>query len=151
MNEFDDERTIEEEEALCQEDEAEELNALQNEQDIPIEELLKLYGYNNSQKDAPEKVNQEVEEKADSDQEEVTEPDAEVEAVQEQEVEAPKGEKRSSSTPPPSKKARSELAKFYEATVEGRSLRSSAGLVDEEDEESGEEELEEGKDYSWKK
>jgi len=151
MNEFDDERTIEEEEALCQEDEAEELNALQNEQDIPIEELLKLYGYNNSQKDAPEKVNQEVEEKADSDQEEVTEPDAEVEAVQEQEVEAPKGEKRSSSTPPPSKKARSELAKFYEATVEGRSLRSSAGGPDEEEEESCEEEAEEGKDYSWKK
>ena len=90
---------------------AEELNALQNEQDIPIEELLKLYGYNNSQKDAPEKVNQEVEEKADSDQEEVTEPDAEVQAVQEEEVEAQKGEKRSSSTPPPSKKARSELAK----------------------------------------
>ena len=35
--------------------------------------------------------------------------------------------------------------------MEGRNLRSSAGLVDEEDEESGEEELEEGKDYSWKK
>ena len=41
--------------------------------------------------------------------------------------------------------------RFYEATVEGRSLRSSAGAPEEEEEESGEEEVEEGKDYSWKK
>jgi len=155
MNEFDDERTIEEEEALGQEDEAEELNALQNEQDIPIEELLKLYGYNNAQKDAVEKPSQEeVETKDDSDPEEVVEPEVEVEAPQAPEelvMDVQKGEKRSSSTPPPSKKARSELAKFYEATVEGRSLRSSAGAPEEEEEESGEEEVEEGKDYSWKK
>jgi len=153
MNEFDDEQTIEEEEALGQEDEAEELNALQNEQDIPIEELMKLYGYNNSQKDASEKPSQDVENKADSsDLEEITEPDVEpVQVAPEQENDAQKGEKRSSTTPPPSKKARSELAKFYEATVEGRSLRSSAGAPDEEEEESGEEEVEEGKDYSWKK
>jgi len=152
MNEFDDERTIEEEEALGQEDEAEELNALQNEQDIPIEELLKLYGYNNSQKDAAVKISsEEVENKVESDQEEIIEPDVEIEAPQDMVVDAPKGEKRSSSTPPPSKKARSELAKFYEATVEGRSLRSSAGAPEEEEEESGEEEVEEGKDYSWKK
>ena len=94
---------------------AEELNALQNEQDIPIEELLKLYGYNNSQKDAVEKPSQEVENKTDSDPEEVVEPDVEVEAPQTQEElveDAQKGEKRSSSTPPPSKKARSELAKY---------------------------------------
>ena len=44
------------------------------------------------------------------------------------------------------------FVRFYEATVEGRSLRSSgAGLQEEEEEESGEEEPEEGKDYSWKK
>ena len=43
------------------------------------------------------------------------------------------------------------ILRFYEATVEGRNLRSSAGLVDDEDDESAEEELEEGKDYSWKK
>ena len=95
---------------------AEELNALQNEQDIPIEELLKLYGYNNSQKDAVEKpIQEEVENKTDSDPEEVVEPDVEVEAPQAQEElveDAQKGEKRSSSTPPPSKKARSELAKY---------------------------------------
>merc|ERR1719167_2170516 len=46
MNEFDDEGTIDEEETMTQEDEAEELNALKDEQDIPIEELLKMYGYN---------------------------------------------------------------------------------------------------------
>ena len=49
MNEFDDERTIEEEEAMGQEDEQEELNALEKEQDIPLEELLKLYGYRQPQ------------------------------------------------------------------------------------------------------
>ena len=43
------------------------------------------------------------------------------------------------------------ILRFYEATVEGRNLRSSAGLVDEEEDESGEEDAEEGKDYSWKK
>ncbi len=42
-------------------------------------------------------------------------------------------------------------SRFYEAAVEGRSLRSSGGLQEEEEEESGEEEPEEGKDYSWKK
>ena len=46
MNEFDDERTIDEEETMTQEDEAAELNALKDEQDMPIEELLKMYGYN---------------------------------------------------------------------------------------------------------
>ena len=50
MNEFDDETTIDEEETMTQEDEAAELNALKDEQDMPIEELLKMYGYN---KDAP--------------------------------------------------------------------------------------------------
>ena len=46
MNDFDDERTLEEEEALeSQEDEANELSALEQEQDMPLEELLKLYNY----------------------------------------------------------------------------------------------------------
>merc|ERR1712179_185021 len=122
MNEFDDERTIEEEEALGQEDEDEEILALEREQDMPIEELLKLYGCNNSQKEAVEKPVEEPEKKEESDQEEVVEPDVEIEPPQEI-VDASKGEKRGSASPPPSKKARSELAKFYEATVEGRSLR----------------------------
>jgi hypothetical protein len=41
--------------------------------------------------------------------------------------------------------------RFYEAAVEGRSLRSSGGLQEDDEEESGEEEPEEGKDFSWKK
>lgn len=174
MNEFDDEQTIDEEEALGQDDD-DELSALQSEQDMPIEELLKLYGYNNSanggggaasqepessqpeenkteeesevveevEEEPTKEVAQAVPEVEDDDEEAESEPDA-ASNVQ-------KGEKRSSSSPPPAKKARSELAKFYEATVEGRNLRSSAGLVDEEEDESGEEEAEEGKDYSWKK
>ena len=127
MNEFDDERTIEEEEVLGQEDEGnrlklseikliikfldEEILALEKEQDMPIEELLKLYGYNNSQKDAVEKPAEEPEKKEESDQEEIVEPDVEVEPPPEIIADASKGEKRGSSSPPPSKKARSELAK----------------------------------------
>merc|ERR1711862_54442 len=93
---------------------ADELNALQNEQDMPIEELLKMYGYNNSQPQAKD------EEEDTEEQEEVTESkDAEVsdkvekgeptkdivqenrnDEDQEQEDSAivHKGEKRSSST-----------------------------------------------------
>ena len=167
---------------------ADELNALQNEQDMPIEELLKMYGYNNSQPQAKDEEEdteeqEEVTESKDaeeSDKVEKGEPTKDIvqenrtDEDQEQEDSAivHKGEKRSSSTPPPAKKARSELAKyvfhkkklqriyfflyrFYEAAVEGRSLRSSAGVVEEPEEEEEEPEEEEdveiGKDYSWKK
>jgi len=170
MNEFDDEATIEEEEALAEDDE-DELNALQNEQDMPIEELLKMYGYNNSQPQAKDEEEdteeqEEVTESKDaeeSDKVEKGEPTKDIvqenrideDQVQEDSAIVHKGEKRSSSTPPPAKKARSELAKFYEAAVEGRSLRSSAGVVEEPEEEEEEPEEEEdveiGKDYSWKK
>ena len=163
MNEFDDEATIDEEEALGQDDE-DELSALQNEQDMPIEELLKMYGYNNSQSQTKDEDTKEEEankiepvdvesKESKSGEEEKGEPSKESkESVPETNVEEePRGEKRSSSSPPPSKKARSELAKFYEATVEGRSLRSSAGVVEEEEEEEEEEEVDETKDYSWKK
>jgi len=175
MNEFDDEATIDEEEALDQEDEADELSALQNEQDMPIEELLKMYGgasYNQpgtEDTDTKDKEEGEEEEKKEGDEEtskgetaeeetlEKGEPTkeisvplllAEVEAEEEPQF-LSKGEKRSSSTPPPAKKARSELAKFYEATIEGRSLRSSAGVVGEEEDEEEEEEPEELP--AWKK
>ena len=89
----------------------EEILALEKEQDMPIEELLKLYGYNNSQKDAVEKPAEEPEKKEESDQEEIVEPDVEVEPPTEIIADASKGEKRGSSSPPPSKKAGSELAK----------------------------------------
>merc|ERR1711881_361009 len=45
MNDFDDEQTMEEEEASSDQDnEEDELAALEQEQDMPIEELLKMYG-----------------------------------------------------------------------------------------------------------
>lgn len=56
-NEFDDERTLEEEERLAaseQHDPKAELNNLQREGDMPLEELLALYGYDrNMDKSAP--------------------------------------------------------------------------------------------------
>lgn len=49
VNDFDDERTLDEEEALAageRQDPKAELNSLQREGDMPLEELLALYGYN---------------------------------------------------------------------------------------------------------
>ena len=112
---------------------ADELSALQDEQDMPIEELLKMYGgagYTQPQDDnAKEK---EVEAGVEDEKEELIEetskvvaddvetpekgeptkeaPSSVTEAEEEPEVFS-KGEKRSSSTPPPAKKSRSELAK----------------------------------------
>jgi len=157
MNEFDDEQTIDEEEELGQEDQQEEINDLEKEQDMPIEELLKLYGYTKPPEGESEKGDEDItEEEPKNAEEESTalvdtqddlKKDERIESDQESEI---RGEKRSFSVLPPSKKPRSELAKFYEASVEGRSLRSSGGVQEEDDEES-EEEPEEGKDFSWKK
>lgn len=135
MNEFDDEATIEEEEALDQDDEADELTALQDEQDMPIEELLKMYGgagytqptenYAKGQEveggceteGENSHVNEETS-KETFDSETLQKGEPTKEAVVSSEAETgeepeslPKGEKRSSSTPPPAKKSRSELAK----------------------------------------
>ncbi|XP_047507493.1 mesoderm induction early response protein 1-like [Pieris napi] len=58
VNDFDDERTLDEEEALAageHQDPKAELNNLQKEGDMPLEELLALYGYNrNMDKPVPE-------------------------------------------------------------------------------------------------
>lgn len=133
MNEFDDETTIDEEETMTQEDEAAELNALKDEQDMPIEELLKMYGYN---KDAPKEdnveptdtqVGQESTKISSEVEETVTEPEkTESENLVEKESTSVlqvndfafsqltslyQGEKRGPGTPPPAKKSRSELAK----------------------------------------
>ncbi|CAG4949327.1 unnamed protein product [Colias eurytheme] len=58
VNDFDDERTLDEEEALAageHQDPKAELNSLQREGDMPLEELLALYGYNkNMDKSIPE-------------------------------------------------------------------------------------------------
>lgn len=47
VNDFDDEQTLEEEEAFAENDDAE-LSDLQRESEMPIEELLKLYGRESS-------------------------------------------------------------------------------------------------------
>ena len=102
MNEFDDERTIDEEETMTQEDEAEELNALKDEQDMPIEELLKMYGYNKDAAKDPAEAGpseagaaEEAEVDAEDDEEEEEDGDeeekAEVEKVADEEKEE-KGE-----------------------------------------------------------
>ncbi|XP_063530645.1 mesoderm induction early response protein 1 [Cydia strobilella] len=60
VNDFDDERTLEEEEALAageQQDPKAELNSLQREGDMPLDELLALYGLDkNMDKPAPEPI-----------------------------------------------------------------------------------------------
>ena len=109
-----------------------ELDALQSEQDMPIEELLKLYGYNNAANGAAsqesessqqeetktEEESGKVEEVEDEPTKEVAQAVPEVEDDEEAESEpdtvsnVQKGEKRSSSSPPPAKKARSELARY---------------------------------------
>ena len=119
MNEFDDERTIDEEETMTQEDEADELKALEDEQDIPIEELLKRYGYNKDDaKEATEAASIEAAAatdaaKTDSEPEEISaEPEkTETETSEVGEASVGQGEKRGPGTPPPAKKSRSELAK----------------------------------------
>jgi len=244
MNDFDDEQTMEEEEALeSQEDNDDEINALNEEQDMPLEELMKLYGgyggaqpspptHNDGSKKKgkkkkkkhkkaqeagkddgsneiqPEKANQEedknkesiensesnaldnpessngvalqVSDDEDNDQdEELDEEDDDLDdadddedsnlthkrAVRDdQEQMSTDGQQISNSdpsSPPPAKKSRqSELARFYEAAVKGRTLRSTApGQIgqddaDEDDEEDGVgngEDSDDGRDYSWKK
>lgn len=155
MNEFDDERTMEEEEALDQEDEAEELNALTQEQDMPLEELLKMYGYNQAaDKDADtkeepeeEEIDEELsEEKLAEDDDEIIEPTLNQSQVDEtsENLEIKEEEGGSMSPPPAKKLKKSELARFYEAAIEGKDLDDESG------EENGDE-TDEGKDYSWKK
>jgi E1A-binding protein p400 len=57
MNDFDDEQTMEEEEALeSQEDNDDEINALNEEQDMPLEELMKLYNYGGGAQASPPTV-----------------------------------------------------------------------------------------------
>merc|ERR1711962_215873 len=131
MNEFDDERTIDEEEELGgQEDQQEEINDLNKEQDMPIEELLKLYGYTkpvgegDQEEKADELVEGEEEDEAKNNDNSNTGGDIDDTTARKDEESDAENEMRSYSTLPPNKKPRSELAKFYESSVEGRSLRS---------------------------
>lgn len=195
MNDFDDERTMEEEEALEAEDEADELSALEQEQDMPLEELLKLYNYGGANSGPPEpsapsesgaskksggapsqerlrdvrpdKMRQDkngvVGSKTKNPENPDDKPDQDFDPDDTADGSSKSGEKRRNSDSPtpqsggnqPSKKSRSELARFYEATVEGRALRSTSGGQGGEDVEDEESEAEdsdhEGRDYSWKK
>ena len=176
MNDFDDEQTMEEEEANeDQDNEEDELAALEQEQDMPIEELLKMYGAVPSSQDGDQTPAEDTS-KAENKEEEIEDQSNDASTSKPKETSTPivgnreeseanteenggevsSGEKRrSSSSPPPVKKSRSELARFYEAAVEGRALRSQgsgqAEEVEEEYEEEGEDEDQENRDYSWKK
>lgn len=78
VNDFDDERTLDEEEALAageQQDPKAELNSLQQEGDMPLDELLALYGLDkNMEKPAPEPVPEPV-------PEEVEKPESELQQL----------------------------------------------------------------------
>ena len=175
MNDFDDEQTMEEEEANeDQENEEDELAALEQEQDMPIEELLKMYGAvpadpgpavgsNSEEMDKTEAEKKSASSDQDGPSQEKEEPlsesgmgDADLE-IGENGGEISSGKRRGSTTPPPSvKKSKSELARFYEAAVEGRALRSQGSgpadeVGEEEEEEEGEDSDNENRDYSWKK
>ena len=93
------------------------------EQDIPLEELLKLYGYNQSKEEEKEDADDEVEEETTEEtKDDKEEPQLEDEGVSNQakadisensENESiNKGEKRGSMSPPPAKKSKSELARY---------------------------------------
>ena len=146
MNDFDDEQTMEEEEALDQENEEDELAALEQEGDMPIEELLKMYGAGRSspsgeQEESKEKsedvlehnkkevTKDQIKDESNSNVEKMdmaSESNMNDEAIIDKDDPSGSSSKRrgSDSPQPPSKKSRSELARFYEAAVEGRALRS---------------------------
>ena len=187
-----------------QEDEADELARLNEEQDMPIgkidhsllffktfflskysrnptflEELLKMYGAapggdqeepdDKAEEEGQDEVNEPApatpKEKVKSDHAPAADEKVAVEVtdsenpLDQQIKDDPTNSKRRGSgspTPPSSKKSRSELARFYEAAVEGRNLRSQGGgqpdeIEEEEYEEGGEDSDTEKQDYSWKK
>ena len=145
MNDFDDEQTMEEEEALDQENEEDELAALEQEGDMPIEELLKMYGAGRSspsgeqeeskeksedvlEHNAKEVTKDQIKDESNSNVEKMdmaSESNMNDEAIIDKDDPSGSSKRRGSDSPqPPSKKSRSELARFYEAAVEGRALRS---------------------------
>jgi len=176
MNDFDDEQTMEEEEALDQENEEDELAALEQEGDMPIEELLKMYGAGRSspsgeqeeskeksedvlEHNAKEVTKDQIKDESNSNVEKMdmaSESNMNDEAIIDKDDPSGSSSKRrgSDSPQPPSKKSRSELARFYEAAVEGRALRSQGQpdeMEEEEPYEEGEDSDVEKQDYSWKK
>lgn len=181
MNDFDDEQTMEEEEANeDQDNEEDELAALEQEQDMPIEELLKMYGAVPSGEGESEagpaqevkEADEELSKAADESKKEEPISNTPKDLVIEEPIigstdggagydavanigEGSSKRKGSLSPQPTSmKKSKSELARFYEAAVEGRALRSQGQPEDMEEEmedEEGEDSDSENRDYSWKK
>jgi len=185
MNDFDDEQTMEEEEANSDQDnEEDELAALEQEQDMPIEELLKMYGGVPTDQENENVNEEEIDSKSEQEAKPVQDSstvatpatsatttqntvesaasetrtfEVKSEDDETRENDVPGAKRRGSDSPtPPVKKSKSELARFYEAAVEGRALRSQgSGQVEDGQEEEYEEEVEESdlenRDYSWKK
>ncbi|KAL1493007.1 hypothetical protein ABEB36_011153 [Hypothenemus hampei] len=122
VNDFDDERTLEEEEALAAgeaSDPSAELSNLEKEGNMPLDELLALYGYNTKEKDSS----------SESDEAEEDSHVMEQDPICELLVEKPK-----SPTPP----RHSKLSLLYESNMEDsedtRNLTSVSRLTDDEDE-----------------
>ncbi|XP_065165683.1 mesoderm induction early response protein 1 isoform X1 [Atheta coriaria] len=139
VNDFDDERTLEEEEALAageSEDPNAELSSLQKESNMPLEELLALYGYHNDN-------NQETEMTVDDENENDGEKENEHEAEAENDVEEPMDEEQleqeEAECEPEPVEQPSNLHALYEPIPESdqdasRLLRSVSRVSEEEEE-----------------
>ncbi|ENN74347.1 hypothetical protein YQE_09317, partial [Dendroctonus ponderosae] len=122
VNDFDDERTLEEEEALAEgeaNDPSTELSNLEKEGNMPLEELLALYGYNTKDKESSSESEEEDEEQVPNEQEQICEPIV---------------EKERSPTPP----RQSKLSLLYEPIVEdaddAKNLTTVSKISEDEEE-----------------
>lgn len=78
VNDFDDERTLDEEEALEQAgDTQNEVSELQRESEMPIEELMKMYGYGDDGK-IPDNVEDEEEDEYEEEEDDESPEDSEL-------------------------------------------------------------------------
>ncbi|XP_072402413.1 mesoderm induction early response protein 1-like isoform X5 [Diabrotica undecimpunctata] len=128
VNDFDDERTLEEEEAIAageSQDADAELSTLQKESNMPLEQLLALYGYQGENQE-----NEDPDQKPEEDQEE----EQEVEETSPEMSESIEEQDSVPSPPEPSK-----LSVLYEPIAddqdESRLLRSVSSRVSEEEDE----------------
>lgn len=78
VDEYDDEKTLDEEEALESDASDDELNTLQKEGEMPLEDLLAMFGYKDGEKMASEPESEEDEEDSDEEEEEGGEGGSEV-------------------------------------------------------------------------
>lgn len=70
VDEYDDEKTLDEEEALESDASADELNTLQKEGEMPLEDLLAMFGYKDGEKMGSEPESEEEEDESDEEEEE---------------------------------------------------------------------------------